>query len=164
MASHLSMRTLLHPLASPSFLHHTICHSIFIWNMSLCFCLIIPNLCHPILQINMVLKPWINKLKQIREGIEAYHCYKKQKFNLRVAYLWLVHDFVTYDIFSGWGVHGNLRCPICGKETYCFRLQFGRKKSYFDCHRHFLQRNHPLGSRGTLLRRILSSQRCHWSV
>lgn len=106
-------------------------------------CLIIPNSCHPILQINMVLKPWIDKLKQIREGVEAYHCYKKHKFNLCFAYLWLVHDFVTYDIFSGWGVHGNLRCPICGKETYCFRLQFGGKKSYFDCHRHFLQRNHP---------------------
>ena len=46
-------------------------------------------------------------------------------------------------IFSGWSVHANLTCPICGKETDCFRLKEGGKICYFDCHRCFLPMNHP---------------------
>ena len=38
--------------------------------------------------------------------------------------------------------HGNLTCPICGKETDYFCLQFEGKISYFNCHRCFLPRNH----------------------
>jgi hypothetical protein len=29
------------------------------------------------------------------------------------------------------------------KDTSCFRLKFGRKICYFDCHRCFLARYHP---------------------
>ena len=93
--------------------------------------------------MNVMLKPLLDELKQLWEGVEAYDCYKKQKFNLRVAYLWSIHDFMAYGIFSGWSVHGRLTCPICGNETDCFRLDFGGKISYFDCHRCFLPQNHP---------------------
>jgi hypothetical protein len=34
-------------------------------------------------------------------------------------------------------------CPICLKDTTCFRLKFLGKVSYFDCHRYFLPLNHP---------------------
>jgi hypothetical protein len=51
----------------------------------------------------------------------VYDCYKKLKCNLRVAYLWSVHDFKVYDIFAGWSVHGELSCPICGSHMDCFR-------------------------------------------
>jgi hypothetical protein len=30
------------------------------------------------------------------------------------------------------------------KDTSCFRLKFGGKISYFDCHRCFLSLDHPL--------------------
>ena len=50
---------------------------------------------------------------------------------------------MAYGIFAGWSCHGTLTCPICGKNTDCFRLEFGGKICYFDCHRCFLPENHP---------------------
>jgi hypothetical protein len=76
------------------------------------------------------------------KGVEAYDYDQKQKFNLRVAYLWLVHDFKAYNIFLGWSCNGLLTCPICMKEISCFHLKFGGKISYFDCHRCFLPLDH----------------------
>jgi hypothetical protein len=64
-------------------------------------CLIVPNLDTPGPRINVMLKPFIEELKQLWIGVEAYDCYKKQKFNLRAAYLWSVHDFKAYNIFLG---------------------------------------------------------------
>jgi hypothetical protein len=72
----------------------------------------------------------------------VYDCYKKQKFNLRAAYLWSVHDFKAYNIFAGWSIHGELTCLICSLNTDCFRLTHGGKISYFDCHRCWLPQKH----------------------
>jgi hypothetical protein len=44
--------------------------------------------------------------------------------------------------FSRWSCNGLLTSPICIKETSCFRLKFGGKISYFDCHRCFLPLDH----------------------
>jgi hypothetical protein len=68
---------------------------------------------------------------------------RTKKFNLRVVYLWSVHDFRAYNIFSIWSCNGILTCPICMKDTSCFRLKFGGTISYFDCHRCFLPPGHP---------------------
>jgi hypothetical protein len=67
-------------------------------------CLIVPGLEAHGPQINVILKPLIEELKQLWIGVEAYDCYKKQKFNLRAAYLWLVHDFKAYNIFASWSI------------------------------------------------------------
>jgi hypothetical protein len=64
-------------------------------------CLIIPGLDHPGPSINVMLKPLIEELKQLWQGVEAYDYNQKKKFNLRVAYLWSVHDFKAYNIFLG---------------------------------------------------------------
>jgi hypothetical protein len=93
-------------------------------------------------QINVMLKPLIEELKQLWIGVEAYDCYKKQKFNLRAAYLWSVHDFKAYDIFASWSVHRELTCPICGSDIDCFCLTHRGKINYFDCHRRWLPRKH----------------------
>jgi hypothetical protein len=53
-------------------------------------------------------------------------------------YLWSVHDFKAYDVFVGWSIYGELTCPICGSDIYCFHLMHGGKISYFDCHRRWL--------------------------
>jgi hypothetical protein len=90
-----------------------------------------------------MLQPLIEELKKLWQGVEAYDCFKKQKFNLRVAYLFSVHDFMAYGIFSEWSVHGRLTYPYCAKDTDCFRLSAGGKICYFDCHRCFLPFNHP---------------------
>jgi hypothetical protein len=38
--------------------------------------------------------------------------------------------------------NGLLTCPICMKETSCFRLKFRGKISYIDYHRCFLPLDH----------------------
>jgi hypothetical protein len=105
-------------------------------------CLIVPGPDNLGPQLNVMMQMLIEELKQLWVGVEAYDYHKKQKFNLREAYLWPIHDFLAYGIFSGWCVHGNLTCPICGKDTYYFRLEFGKKICYFDCHRCFLPPDH----------------------
>jgi hypothetical protein len=84
----------------------------------------------------------IDDLKKLWEGVEAYDFYKKERFTLRVAYLWSIHDFMAYSLFARWSYHGILTCPICGKDTNCFRLKFGGKICYFDCHICFLPQTH----------------------
>jgi hypothetical protein len=63
-------------------------------------CLIIPGPSHPETRLNVMLKPLIKELKHLWKGVETYDYDQKKKFNLRVAYLWLVHDFRTYSIFQ----------------------------------------------------------------
>jgi hypothetical protein len=106
-------------------------------------CLIIPGPDRPGTCIDVMLKLLIEELKQLWEGVEAYDYDQKQKFNLRVTYLWLVHDFRAYNIFLGWSCNEILTCLICMKEISCFCLKFGGKISYFDCHRCFLPLDHP---------------------
>jgi hypothetical protein len=62
----------------------------------------------------------------------------KCQFNLRATYLWSIHDYLAYDKFVGWCVHGRLNCPMCMDDSDAFRLHHGRKVSFFDCHRRFL--------------------------
>jgi hypothetical protein len=104
--------------------------------------LIIPGPDNPRPQLNVMMQLLIEELKQLWVGVEAYDWHKKKKFNLRVAYLWSIQDFCAHGIFFGWCVHGNLTCPICTKDTDCFRLEFGKKIYYFDCHRCFLPPDH----------------------
>jgi hypothetical protein len=106
-------------------------------------CLVVPGPDHPGQKINVMLKSLIDELKELWNGVEAYDSYKKQKFTLRVAYLWLIHDFMTYDIFVGWRVHGRLTCLTCRSDTDCFCLTAGGKINYFDCHRCWLPPKHP---------------------
>jgi hypothetical protein len=67
-------------------------------------CLIVPSLDHPSPCLNVMLKALTDELKQLWIGVEGYDYYKKQKFNLHVAYLWSVHDFKAYDILTGWSI------------------------------------------------------------
>jgi hypothetical protein len=117
--------------------------------------LIVPGPDNPVPQLNVMMQPLIEELKQLWVGAEAYDCHKKQKFNLRATYLWSIHDFLAYGIFSGWCTHGNLTCPICSKDTDCFHLEF--RKRYvilivIDVF--FLQTTH-LGCKVMLSERIL---------
>jgi hypothetical protein len=105
-------------------------------------CLIIPGPDNPRPQLNVMMQPLIEELKQLWVGVEAYDYHKKPNFNLSVTYLWSIHDFLAYGIFSRWCVHGNLTRPICGKDTNCFCLDVRRKICYFNWHRCFLPPNH----------------------
>jgi hypothetical protein len=81
----------------------------------LCLIILGPN--YPGKKLNVMLKPLIEELKEFWKGVKAYDVFKKQIFKLRVVYLWLVHDFMVYAIFTGWSTHGRLTCPYCGSDT-----------------------------------------------
>jgi hypothetical protein len=106
-------------------------------------CLIIPSPDHPGPILNVMLEPLIDELKELWNGVEAYDSHRKQKFTLRAAYLWSVRNFMAYDIFAGWSIHGRLTYSICRFDTVCFGLTTGEKTSYFNCHRCWLPLKHP---------------------
>jgi hypothetical protein len=87
--------------------------------------------------MNIFLCPLMEELKELWQGVDAYDSYLKCRFNLRAAYLWSIHDYLAYGKFIGWCVHGRLNCPVCMDDFDVFRLQHGRKVSFFDCHRRF---------------------------
>jgi hypothetical protein len=99
-------------------------------------CLIVPGLEAPGPRLNVMLKSFIEELKQLWIGVEAYDYYNKKKFNLRVVYLWSVHDFKPHIIFASWSIHEELTCAICGSYMDCFHLTHGGEIIYFNCHRH----------------------------
>jgi hypothetical protein len=45
-------------------------------------CLIVPGSNHPAPKLNVMLRPLINELKELWNGVEAYDSHKKQKFTL----------------------------------------------------------------------------------
>jgi hypothetical protein len=110
-------------------------------------CLIIPGPDESGPKLNVMLRPLIDELKELWNGVEAYDPHKEQKFTLCTAYLWLIHDFMAYSIFAGWSVHDILTCPICVSDNDCFRLTASGKINYFDCHRHWLPPKHPFRMR-----------------
>jgi hypothetical protein len=122
-------------------------------------CLIIPGPKHPGVRFNVMFQPLMEVLKKLWEGVEAYDSFKKQKFNLRVAYPFSIHDFIAYDVWATWSVHGRLTCLICGKDIDCFRLSVGGKICYFDCHICFLPLNHCSDGRERSLKRAPPSRR-----
>jgi hypothetical protein len=64
-------------------------------------------------QMNVFMQPLFEELKKLWPGVDAYDSHLKCRFNLRAAYLWLIHDYLAYDKFVGWCVDSRLNCPVC---------------------------------------------------
>jgi hypothetical protein len=95
-------------------------------------------------QMNIYLHPLMEELKELWQGVDAYDNHLKYCFNLCVVYLWSIHDYLAYGKFAGWCVHGRFNCPVVMDESNAFRLQHGRKVSFFYCHRRFLPFSHAI--------------------
>jgi hypothetical protein len=93
-------------------------------------------------QMNIFLRLLIEELKELWQEVDAYDSHLKCRFNFHAAYLWSIHDYLVCDKFAGWCVHGRLNCLICMDDSDAFRLQHGKKVSFFDCHQRFLPLNH----------------------
>ncbi|XP_060182429.1 uncharacterized protein LOC132612107 [Lycium barbarum] len=105
---------------------------------------IVPGPNNPKHKIDVYLQPLIKELTLLWEtGVEAFDISKKQNFQLRASLMWTISDFPAYSMLSGWSTAGKLACPYCMEETQSFRLQHGRKTSWFDSHRMFLDQHHP---------------------
>jgi hypothetical protein len=85
-------------------------------------------------QMNIFLRSLMEELKEMWQGIDAYDSNLKCQFNLRATYLWSINDYLAYDKFVSWCVHGRLNCPICIDDSDAFRMQHDKKVSFFDCH------------------------------
>jgi hypothetical protein len=70
------------------------------------------------------------ELKKLWQGVDVYDSHKC-RFNLRATYLWLIHDYLSYVKFVIWCVHDQLNCPICMDNSDAFRLEHGRKVTFF---------------------------------
>jgi hypothetical protein len=94
-------------------------------------------------QMNIFLQPLFEELKILWSGVDAYDSHLKCRFNLRVAYVWSIHDYLGYDKFAGWCVHGRLNCHICMDDSDAYWFKHGKKVTFFDCHQRFLPLSHP---------------------
>jgi hypothetical protein len=54
-----------------------------------------------------------NLIKAWEEGVWMYDRATKRNFKMHVWYLYSLHDFIAYGIFSAWCVHRKFGCPIC---------------------------------------------------
>ncbi|KAG8382621.1 hypothetical protein BUALT_Bualt05G0096500 [Buddleja alternifolia] len=105
--------------------------------------MVIPGPKSPGKNIDVFLRPLVDELKTLwTSGVETYDVCNKQNFNMRAALMWTISDFPGYAMLSGWSTHGCLACPYCMKKTKSFLLKYGRKASWFDCHRQFLPPSH----------------------
>jgi hypothetical protein len=84
------------------------------------------------------------ELKKLCQVVDAYDSHLKCQFTLRASYLWTIHDYLGYGKFVGWRVHGQLNCPIYMDDSDAYRLQHGKKVTFFCCHQRFLPLSHPL--------------------
>lgn len=68
--------------------------------------------------IDVYLRPLIDELKSLwDEGIPTYDAFKKETFKMRFGVMWIITDFPTYAIVSGWSIKGYIVCPHCGHNT-----------------------------------------------
>jgi hypothetical protein len=92
--------------------------------------------------MNIFLRSLMEEQKELWQGVDAFDSHQKCQFNLCATYLLLIHDYLAYGKFVSWCVHGRLNCPMCMDESDAFRLQHGKKLSFFDCHQRFLLFSH----------------------
>jgi hypothetical protein len=72
--------------------------------------------------MNIFLRLLMEELKELWQGVDAYDSHLKCQFNLRVAYLWSIHDYLPYGKIDSRCVQGRLNCPVCMYESDALRL------------------------------------------
>ncbi|KAL1223467.1 hypothetical protein V5N11_003525 [Cardamine amara subsp. amara] len=123
--------------------------------------ILVPGPKHPKKSLDVFLQPLIHELKELwYTGVRTYDCSVKRNFTMKAVLMWTISDFPAYGMLSGWTTHGRLCCPYCLARTDAFQLKYGRKTSWFDCHRRFLpirdayRRNKTLFRRNTIVRAL----------
>jgi hypothetical protein len=73
-------------------------------------------------QMNIFLQLLFEELKKLCQGVDTYDRHLKWQFTIRPSYLWSIHDYLGYNKFVGWCVHGRLNCLICMDDSDAYRL------------------------------------------
>ncbi|XP_040381108.1 uncharacterized protein LOC107304359 [Oryza brachyantha] len=61
---------------------------------------------HPGKKLSILMQPLVDDLLKLWEGVETWDATRKERFNMRVAFLWSVHDCPAYGNFAAWSTHG----------------------------------------------------------
>ena len=65
-------------------------------------------------KIDIFMRPVIDELKQLwDEGVETYDCYSGKRFQMHVAVLQTISDFLTHDYLFGKITQGYNACHMC---------------------------------------------------
>ena len=57
--------------------------------------------------------------------------------------MWIINEYPAYEMLSGWMTQAKLACLVYMEDTKASTLKLGGKNSRFDCHRRFLDLDHP---------------------
>lgn len=95
------------------------------------------------------IRPLIDELKDLWEGVPAYDVLKpegQRVFKLRAAVLYTTHDFPGYGTVSGAAHQGYVACPPCGDQLRGKYAYESRKITYRDARR-WVRPDHYIRSR-----------------
>ena len=90
--------------------------------------------------LDVFMEPLVDELLLLWKGVVTYDVGSPEKFNLRVAILWCIHDYPELHTLSGRTTGGYQACVRCDKDPCSKRI---RSKICFTGHRRFLSRSHP---------------------
>ncbi|KAK1644427.1 hypothetical protein QYE76_062232 [Lolium multiflorum] len=102
--------------------------------------LLIPGPSSPGKDFDVFMEPLMEELQELWKGVKSYDANSPDKFDLRAAILWCIHDYPALHTLSGRATAGYQACVRCDKENCSKKL---RNKICFIGHRRWLPRQHP---------------------
>lgn len=99
----------------------------------------------PCNDIDVMLEPFVEDLKELFEGVECFDAMKQEMFTLRAVVLWTINDYPALGTLCGCRYQGGYACKVCGRNTYSVRLKHCRKSVYTG-HRRYLPYKHAFRS------------------
>ncbi|KAK1692237.1 hypothetical protein QYE76_008934, partial [Lolium multiflorum] len=102
--------------------------------------LLIPGPSSPGKDFDVFMEPLMEELQELWKGVKSYDANSPDKFDLRAAILWCIHDYPALHTLSGRATAGYQACVRCDKENCSKKL---RNKICFIGHRRWLPRHHP---------------------
>lgn len=109
-------------------------------NPANCFMsLLIPGPSSPGKDFDLFLEPLIEELLDLWQGVDTYDACTGNKFKLRAAVLWCIHDYPALSTLSGRTTKGYYACIHCDKNPLSRAI---RNKLCYIGHRRYLPRTH----------------------
>ncbi|CAM8918521.1 unnamed protein product [Rhodiola kirilowii] len=91
--------------------------------------------------LNVFMQPLIDELNMLwNTGAVTFDRHIRSSFNMKVAVMWTISDFLGLGMLGGLKSKGYKACPLCLDEIYSQHLA-GRMS--YQGHRKWLDRNHP---------------------
>lgn len=92
---------------------------------------------------NTYMEPMIDELLKLWvDGVEAYDAVTKETFQLYAMYLWSLHDYPGYGVFSSLQTQGFKACPPCGPDVIESEKCMHLNKVVYLGHRKYLPLQH----------------------